>query len=125
MKFENAVKRERDNRVLPRFAALLLAGMTLTGGFVFAAQQHFAAIGLGYDSQRLIEEHARLVEEQKRLLLEREEASAPARLEGAARGLGLLPLQAKQVQARKIVARAEDGLQRYAAQPLGGAGRKK
>jgi ATPase subunit of ABC transporter with duplicated ATPase domains len=69
----------------------------LTVGFVFAAQQHFAAVEFGYQSESLRTERQQLLAEQQRLLLEKEQASAPARLESAARQLGLKPLKAGQV----------------------------
>ncbi|MBV9958254.1 MAG: cell division protein FtsL [Acidobacteria bacterium] len=91
------IHRERDRRALSRLALLLFSGLLLAGGFVFAAGQHFAAVRYGYQSEQLRRERERLVEEQRRLLLEREEASAPARLEGEARKLGLQPVSPGQV----------------------------
>ena len=66
-------------------------------GFVFAAQQHFAAVEFGYQSESLRNERQQLLAEQQRLLLEKEQASSPARLESAALQLGLKPLKAEQV----------------------------
>ena len=91
------VRRERDSRALSRLIMLLGCGLVLAVGFVFAARQHFAAVQFGYQSESLRNERQLLLAEQQRLLLEKEQASAPARLESAARQLGLKPLRAEQV----------------------------
>lgn len=96
------ITRERDRRAFSRLALLLMCGLVLTGGFVFAAGQHFAAVRYGYQSEELRRERARLLEEQRRLLLEREAATSPTRLERAARDIGLQPVQAAQVNVKKI-----------------------
>jgi cell division protein FtsL len=95
------VRREHDGRAFSRMAILLICGLVLAGGFVFAAQQHVAAVRLGYNSEELRREHTKLLEEQRRLLLEREKASTPARLEAAARELGLQPLQVAQIEVKR------------------------
>jgi cell division protein FtsL len=95
------VHRERDVSALSRLALLLFCGLVLTGGFLFAARQHFAAIQYGYKNEELRREHQRLEAEQKRLLLEKEEASSPSRLEPAAREIGLQPVQPGQIVAKK------------------------
>ncbi|MFN2454193.1 MAG: hypothetical protein ABR577_08230 [Pyrinomonadaceae bacterium] len=91
------IHRERDGRALVRLGALLLCGLVLAGGFVFAAGQHFAAVSYGYKSEELRRERARLLERQAALLLAREEASTPARLETAAREIGMQPIAAAQI----------------------------
>ena len=91
------VRRERDFRQLSRLILLLCCGLLLAVGFVFAAQQHFAAVEFGYQSESLRNERQQLLAEQQRLLLEKEQASSPARLESAALQLGLKPLKAEQV----------------------------
>jgi cell division protein FtsL len=91
------VRRERDFRALSRLVLLLCCGLVLAIGFIFAAQQHFAAVQFGYESESLRNERQQLLAEQQRLLLEKEQASNPARLESAARQLGLKPLKAGQV----------------------------
>jgi hypothetical protein len=70
----------------------------LAGGFVFAAQQHFAAVQFGYKSEGLRQEKEKLLQEQQHLMLMREQAFAPARLESEARELGLKPLVAGQME---------------------------
>ena len=95
------IRRERDNRALQRLAVQLGCALVLAGGFVFAARQHFAAVHYGYESETLRVERQKLLEEQERLLLEKERASSPARLESAARQLGLKPIQPGQVGTRK------------------------
>lgn len=95
------VYRERDWRALTRLALLLVCGLSLAGGFIFAAGQHFAAVRYGYKTEELRRERARLLEEQRRLLLEREEATSPAHLEAAAREMGLQPVQPAQVNVKR------------------------
>lgn len=91
------VSRERDFRALSRLGLLLSSGLLLAIGFVFAARQHFAAVRYGYETETLRHERQRLLAEHQRLLLEKEQAATPARLESAARQLGLKPLQPGQV----------------------------
>jgi cell division protein FtsL len=98
---KSKVHRERDARALSRLALLLFCGLVLAGGFVFAAQQHFAAVQYGYKSESLRRERERLLAEQQHLMLKREQAAAPARLEAAARELGLKPLLPGQVGTQK------------------------
>ena len=70
-------------------ALLLFCGLVLAGGFVFAAKQHFAAVQYGYQNENLRTERKRLLEENQRLALEKERATAPDKLEPAARRLGI------------------------------------
>ena len=44
------IRRDRDVSALSRLALLLLCGLFLAGGFVFAAKQHFAAVQYGYQN---------------------------------------------------------------------------
>ena len=94
------VHRERDLRALLRLTMQLGFALVLAGGFLFAARQHFAAVRYGYETETLRAEREKLIEEQQRLILEKERASSPARLELAARRLGLKPLQPQQVGRR-------------------------
>lgn len=93
----HTVHRERDRTALGRLGLLLLCGLVLTGGFVYAAGQHFAAVRYGYRTEELRHERNRLLEEQRRLLLAREQATTPARLEQAARGIGMQQAQPGQI----------------------------
>jgi cell division protein FtsL len=92
------VRRERDRRALGRLVLLLVCGLVLSGGFVVAARQRFAAVRYGYESEKLRRERERLLEEQRRLILAREQATSPARLESAARAIGMQPVRASQVE---------------------------
>lgn len=96
------IQRDRDLRALSRLALLLLCGLVLASGFVFAAQQHFAAVDYGYKSEDLRRERERLVAEQQQLTLQKEQAFAPAQLATQARELGLKPLLASQVGIQKV-----------------------
>jgi cell division protein FtsL len=95
------VVRERDQRALVRLALLLLCGLALASGFVYAGGQHFAALRFGYETENQRKVREELVEQQRRLLLEREAAASPARLERAARQLGMQPMQAAQIDPLK------------------------
>ena len=93
-KQQNAlVARERDRGAVMRLGMLLLCGLTLAGGFVYAGVQHFTALRIGYQTENLRRELDQMAEDQRRYLLEREAAASPMRLERAARKLGLQPLQ--------------------------------
>ena len=91
------VARERDRGALVRLALLLLCGLALAGGFVYAGGQHFAALRFGYQTENLRKVREQLAEEKRRSLLEREAAASPARLERAARQLGMQPMQVAQI----------------------------
>lgn len=91
------VARERDQDALLRLGLLLLCGLTLAGGFVYAGVQHFAALRIGYQTENLRRVRDQLAEDQRRYLLEREAAVSPARLERAARQLGMQALQPAQI----------------------------
>lgn len=93
----NNVARHADRRVLTRLALLLACGLLLAGGFLYAGGLHFAALKYGYQTETLRRERERLLAEQRRSLLAREEAESPARLERAARQLGMQPMQAQQI----------------------------
>jgi hypothetical protein len=95
------VHRDRDVRALSRLALLLVFGLVLAGGFVFAAKQHFAAVQYGYQSEALRREREKLLGEKQLLLLMKEQAFAPARLATQARELGLKPLAASQIGTQK------------------------
>ena len=101
------IHRDRDVRALSRLALLLFSGLILASGFVFAAQQHFAAIDYGYKSEGLRLEREKLLEEKQHLMLKKEQAFAPARLATQARELGLKPLLASQVGTQKAGSRSQ------------------
>ena len=89
--------RNADRGALTRLALLLACGAVLAGGFLYAGGLHFAALRNGYQTETLRREREHLLADQRRFLLEREEAASPARLELAARQLGLQPLQPQQI----------------------------
>jgi cell division protein FtsL len=91
------IVRERDRDAFLRLGLLLVCGLGLTSGFVYAGRQHFAALKYGYDTESLRRERDQLAEEQRRFLLQREEAASPVRLERAAKQLGMQSLQPAQV----------------------------
>jgi hypothetical protein len=91
------IAREPEPDVFLRLGLLLVCGLALSGGFVYAGRQHFAALKYGYETENLRRERDQLVEAQRRFLVEREEAASPMRLERAAREIGMQPLQPAQV----------------------------
>lgn len=95
------IRRSRDVSALSRLALLLFCGLVLAGGFIFAAQQHFAAVQYGYESESLRAEKKKLLDDRQRLALEKERVSSPANLERAARSLGLKPATAGQISSLK------------------------
>jgi cell division protein FtsL len=101
------IHRDRDLRALSRLALLLVFGLVLASGFVFAARQHFAAIDYGYKSEGLRRERERLLAERQHLMLQKEQAFAPARLATQARELGLMPILASQVGTQKAGSRSQ------------------
>lgn len=97
-KHRNApVGREKDKDAFFRFGLLLVVGLVLACGFVYAGRQHFAALKYGYETEKLRRERDQLAEAQRRLTLQREEAASPVRLEQAAKQLGMQPLQPSQI----------------------------
>lgn len=101
------IHRDRDVRALSRLALLLFFGLVLSGGFVFAARQHFTALDYGYKSEDLRRERDKLLAEKQQLMLKREQALAPARLAEQARELGLKPILASQVGTQKAGTRSQ------------------
>lgn len=89
--------RKSDVTAQTRLALLLLCGLLLAGGFLYACGLHFAALRYGYQTETLRRERDRLLDEQRRFLLAREAAASPARLERAARQLGMQPMQPEQI----------------------------
>jgi len=91
------ITRESGRDAFLRFGLLLVCGLALSGGFVYAGRQHFAALSYGYETENLRRERDQLVEEQRRFLLQREEAASPVRLERVAKQLGMQALQPAQI----------------------------
>jgi cell division protein FtsL len=89
--------RQKEQGALGRLGLLLLCGLVLASGFVYAGVQHFGALRLGYETQKLRSDLDKAQEEQKRLLMARETAVSPIRLEQAARQLGMQPMMPAQI----------------------------
>jgi cell division protein FtsL len=90
-------RRQKEQGALSRLALLLLCGLVLASGFVYAGVQHFGALRLGYETEKLRSELDKAQEEQKRLMMAREAAVSPIRLEQAARQLGMQPIMPAQI----------------------------
>lgn len=103
-----AVRRETDRSTLVRLGALFVCGLVLTIGFVHAAAQHTTAVQHGYKSETLRRERDELIAERRRLMLALAEAQTPARLEEAARTIGLEPARARQLDLSAIADVAKD-----------------
>lgn len=91
------IGREKDKDAFFRLGLLLVVGLVLACGFVYAGRQHFTALKLGYETEKLRSERNQLAEERRRLMLQREEAASPVRLEQAAKQLGMQPLKPSQI----------------------------
>lgn len=91
------IAREFDRAALARLGLLLVCALVIAGGFLYAGREHFLALHYGYETENLRKVHDQLAEEQRRFLLEREAALSPARLERAARELGMQPVQPGQL----------------------------
>lgn len=89
--------RENERASFLRLGLLLVCGLGLAGGFVYAGRQHFAALKYGYETESLRRERDQLADQQRRFLLQREAAASPVRLERAAKQLGMQPLQPAQI----------------------------
>ena len=89
--------RRKEQGAVGRLALLLLCGLVLAVGFVYAGVQHFGALRLGYETEKLRGDLAKAQQEQKRLLMAREAAVSPIRLEQAARQLGMQPVMPAQI----------------------------
>ena len=97
-KHRNApIAKQKDSDAFLRLGLLLLVGLGLACGFVYAGRQHFAALKYGYETENLRRQRDQLADEHRRLILQREEAASPAKLELAAKRIGMQPLQAAQV----------------------------
>ena len=97
-KHRNApVGREKDKDAFFRLGLLLVVGLVLACGFVYAGRQHFAALKFGYETEKLRSKRDQLAADRRRLTLQREEAASPVRLEQLAKQLGLQPLQPAQI----------------------------
>ena len=59
------VARELDQSALIRLVLLLVCGLALAGGFVYAGGQHFAALKFGYQTEKLRSVRNSLAEEQR------------------------------------------------------------
>jgi|SRR5437660_9757114 len=106
------VRRERDPRAARRQALMLASCLALAAGFVFAVRQQILAVEYGYKTESLRRERDQLLDEQRRLLLAVGESSSPARLEQAARELGMQPARAEQIEtvaARRTTEPQQDG----------------
>ena len=97
------ITHSREQGPIARLVLLLLCGLVLASGFVYAGGKHFAALRLGYQTEKLRGALDKGREEQRRLMLEREAAASPARLERAARQLGMQSLQPAQIDPLKQI----------------------
>jgi cell division protein FtsL len=95
------IRRERDTRTFSRLLILLLCGLVLSGGFIYAAKLRFKAVTYGYKNEQLRKERERLLEEQRRLRLEHESAVSPVNLQSAAHRIGMKSASPGQIVSAK------------------------
>ena len=93
------VRRTTDPRASRRQKLLLAGCLVLACGFVFAVSRQIMAVEYGYKTEALRREREQLLDEQRRLLLAVEENSSLTQLDRAARGLGMQPATAAQIEA--------------------------
>lgn len=93
------VRRTADPRASRRQKLLLAGCIVLACGFVFAVSRQIMSVEYGYKTEALRREREQLLDERRRLLLAVEENSSPVHLEQAARGLGMQPATAAQIEA--------------------------
>ena len=91
------INQPKDKDAFFRLGMLLVVGLIIACGFVYAGRQHFAALKYGYETEKLRAQRDQLADEQRRLNLKLGEAASPDRLEQAAKRLGMQPLQAAQI----------------------------
>lgn len=97
-KHRNApVGREKDKDASFRLGLLLVVGLALACGFVYAGRQHFSALKFGYETENLRRDRDQLAEDHRRLTLQRDQAASPVRLEQLAKQLGMQTLQPAQI----------------------------
>src|SRR5215217_9080610 len=101
------VRRERDPRAARRQALLLAGCVVLACGFLYAVRQQILAVDFGYQTEALRREREELLDEQRKLKVALEESSSPAKLEEAARELGMQPARAAQIEAAAGAQHAE------------------
>ena len=96
------VRRERDPRAARRQLWLLAGCFVLAAGFVAAVRLQTKAVEYGYRTEALRREREQLLDEQRRLRAELQESTSPGRLDAAARGLGMQPARAAQLEASAV-----------------------
>ena len=83
------VARPVSSRVMGWLVAIVVAGALLSCGFIISARQHFEAISVGYESEKLRQQSAQLEERLRQLELEYARAASPVEIERRATKLGL------------------------------------
>lgn len=109
--------RERDHGALTRLGLVLVCGLVLASGFVYAGVQHFGALRIGYETEKLRADLEKAQQEQRRLVLQREAAASPVRLERAARQLGMQPMTPAQIDPLRRHPQAGEGAAVTAGSP--------
>ena len=65
-KHRNApIARQKDKDAFLRLGMLLIIGLGLTSGFVYAGRQHFTALKFGYETENLRRERDQLAAENR------------------------------------------------------------
>jgi hypothetical protein len=99
------VARPVSGRIFAWLAAIAIAGILLSSGFVISARQHFEAVSLGYQSEDLRRQASQLDEKRRQLELEHARATSPVEIERRAGNIGLkrpVPEVRSDSQAQKI-----------------------
>jgi cell division protein FtsL len=100
----STVVRERDRRRLRAMAGMLCLGCVLVGGVLGYVWLHVQRVRVSYETEALRSARARLEEQNRKLQLELASLRAFARVDSAARRLGLAPPGPDQIRlAREYV----------------------
>ena len=83
------VARPVSGRVFVWLAIIAVAGALLCTGFVISGRQHFEAVAIGYETEKLRQESSQLEEKIRALDLEYARVSSPVEVERAAQKIGL------------------------------------
>ncbi|MCU0239097.1 MAG: hypothetical protein MUC29_06615 [Pyrinomonadaceae bacterium] len=93
----NRVKREKDPIPWRYCILTLVFGVLLVGGFFFAARQHFGAVNLSMENDKLRKQRDELETGNRRLVLEKEKSLSYEELEKTAHQIGLVKLGSQAV----------------------------
>lgn len=99
------VARPVSSRVFGWLTVIAVAGSLLTCGFVISARQHFEAVTVGYEGERLRRQVSQLEDKLRQLEVQHGRATLPAELERRAAPLGFSRPRIKSAQVKEAETR--------------------